>query len=729
MASKGRKNKQKPSRFWRVMRALFILGICACGLTVGLIAALVAAYSRDLPDVEKLRHYQPSATTHVYAGNGEVIATLYRENRTWVSIKDVPACFKQAIVASEDARFYQHRGVDIFGVARVMWWVARRRGLSQGASTITMQLARNVFLSDEVSVKRKVQEILVSLELERRFTKDELLEFYLNQIYFGSGAYGVEAAAETYFGKKASALDLAESAMIVGVVPAPSDYSPLVSPKLARERQLLVLRRMVEVGVIRPDEAKAAEAEPLKLARQHADPFVLKYPYFTSYVLRQLSQKYGDEVLYRGGLKIHTTIDPTMQDAAQEAVNRGLQEAASKHVSQAALVAIEPQTGFVKAMVGGTGWSERSQFNRAWQAQRPAGSSFKIFVYSDAMENGYSPESIVPDAPITLHIGPSDDWSPKNSDGRFMGNIPLRTALQYSRNPVSARLVDALTPGRVADLAYKMGIRSHVDKVPSIALGSVAVSPFDMASALSVLANGGKRIEPSVIKFIEDGDGKVVEDHRHPTAEAVLSPLAAFAMTEMMMNAVNAGTGYSARLADRPAAGKTGTTDAHRDAWFCGFVPQLAAAVWVGNDDDSAMYGTYGGDVPAPIWRRFMEAALARKPVFHFGADSHGEVAVAICPESGQRATSLCPHVDAKSYRWDGVPQHFCSTHVAVAAHVDSPAPKPTAAEETPPPTDVEPPVVDDRPAPTPSGEDDAVPESTPEAPVPTPAESTAPEP
>jgi penicillin-binding protein 1A len=701
------RSERRPGRFWRLVRTLFILFVCLAGLGAGLVTALVVAYSRDLPDVEALRHYQPSATTHVYAANGELIATLFRENRTWISIKDVPACFKKAIVASEDSRFYEHYGVDPVGIARVLWWVVRRKGLSQGASTITMQLARNVFLNDEVTVKRKIQEMLVAVELERRYSKDELLEFYLNQIYFGSGAYGLEAAAETYFDKKAARLDLAESALIVGVVPAPSDYSPFVNPKLAKDRQTLVLRRMVEVGAITQAEAKAALAEKLVYARARKDPFVLKYPYFTTYVLRKLARQYGEEVLYRGGLKVYTTLDPAMQAAAQDAVDDGVRAASAQHVSEGALVAIEPRTGYVKAMVGGTGYSTSSQFNRGWQMMRPAGSSFKIFVYTCALENGFSPDTIVADTPVALHPGPGQTWSPRNSDGRYMGMIPLRTALQHSRNPVSARLVDQLTPPRVVDLAYKMGIRSHVDAVLSIALGSCAVSPFDMASALATLANGGRRAEPTAIKLVEDGDGKVVEDHRHPTSDAVVTARSALAMTEMMTRVVEAGTGYAARLADRPAAGKTGTTDEHRDAWFCGFVPQLAAAVWVGNDDDSDMRGTYGGDVPAPIWKRFMEAALRGKPVEHFGADPEGMVAVDICRQSGQRATSLCPDVEHRTYRWDAVPQRFCTAHVNGPSGRDaSPVATPTAVDETP------------DPAPSDDGDAPPPPAATPEGPA-----------
>lgn len=710
----------------RLARALFLLIVAATGFGGGLAYALVSAYAEGLPDVTALETYQPAATTRVFASNGELIATLYRENRTWLPLAHVPDCMRKAIVASEDARFYQHAGIDPVGMARVLWVGLRSRGLSQGASTITMQLARGVFLNDERTVRRKVQEMMVAWQLEHRFSKDKLLELYLNQIYFGAGAYGLEAAAQTYFAKKAAKLDLAESALIVGVVPAPSEYSPFASKKLALERQHLVLRRMTEVGAITEAQARAARDEKLRFARPRKDPYVLKYPYYTTWLLHELISSYGEDALYRGGLKIYASLDPAMQRAAEDAVARGLRDAASQHVTQAALVAIEPSTGFVRAMVGGTGWSTSSQFNRAWQAQRPAGSGFKLFVYGAALEAGLSPDSVVPDAPVTLHIGPSDDWTPKNSDGRFMGAIPLRTALRFSRNTVSARLIDALSPARVVDLAYKMGVRSHIEAVCSIALGACAVTPFDMASALAVIAQGGRRHAPTGVRFILDAEGNVAIDNRKQPGEVAMNPIAALGLTEMMQGVVEGGTGYTARLSDRPAAGKTGTTDAHRDAWFVGFVPQLAAAVWVGNDDDSQMYGTFGGDVPAPIWRSFMQAAMAGRPVMHFGADADGNVTVKLCRANGLRATTLCPEPETRTFRWDAVPQRYCGTHVFVKrggeaittkrdepSNAPQPQPSATAVDE------------EAAPAPTPSTEE----EPTPVSGGPEPSQTTAPAP
>jgi 1A family penicillin-binding protein len=673
----------------RIFVGLLFLGLTVIGLTAGFVISIVYAYSGHLPDVEQLRHYQPSETTRVYANNGELIATLFKENRTWVSIATIPQCMRQAIVASEDARFYQHYGIDFVGIARAAWQDYRHHGATQGASTITMQLARSVFLTPDETLKRKVQEALISVQLERKFSKEELLEFYLNQIYFGAGAYGVEAASEVYFNKKADKLTLAEAAMLVGVVPAPSAYSPFVDMKAARDRERLVLRRMVAVGFITKAEAQQAFATKLHLAPPKRDLFVLKMPYFSTYVLAQLAKKYGEDQLYRGGLQVYTTVDPKMQEAAEEAVRWGVDTLGTGHnVHQGALVAVEPQTGFIRAMVGGTGWSQQNQFDRAWQIGRPPGSSFKIFVYSTALEAGFQPDTLVGDTPTSFRDG-SGWWTPKNSDGRFMGAIPLRTALQYSRNVVSAKLVDRLTPARVIDTAYKMGISSHIEPNLSIALGAVSVSPLEMASAICTLPNGGKSVEARAIKMVRDAQGNVLEDNTAPVTQTVMPPQVAFAMTEMLENAVNAGTGYNARLEGRDAAGKTGTTDSHRDAWFCGFTPQLVAAVWVGNDDDTPMWGTFGGDIPAPIWKRFMIAALAGKPAPHFFADANGMVTVAMCKESGKRAGALCPDLVWQKFKWNQVPQSFCQQHLIAASSVTaSPSPTPTPTPSATPDDD-----------------------------------------
>ncbi|NDD30824.1 MAG: PBP1A family penicillin-binding protein [Proteobacteria bacterium] len=655
-----------------ILMALFLMTGCTIVAVVGFGMALVSRYSQDLPDVERLRSYQPSETTRIYAADGSLIATLFKENRTWVPIEKVSPWFRKAILATEDARFYEHNGVDFIGVARAAVKDYTSGGAAQGASTITMQLARNIFLHPKVTLQRKIQEMLISMQLERKFTKDQILELYMNQVYFGSGAYGIEAAADTYFAKKAKDLTLAEAAMIAGITPAPSSYSPQVSLHLAKVRQILVLKRMVDVGAVSQKEALEAMREPLVIAEPRRTVSVLKLPYFTTYVLHELFQKYDEDLLYRGGLRIYTTVEPKIQEAAEEAVTWGVKNLGpSYNVHQSALVSIEPRTGYIRAMAGGTGWNEKNQFNRAWQTQRQPGSTFKIFVYLTALESGYTPDSVVPDSPFSVRIGPKDVWTPLNSGGGYMGAIPLRTALQHSRNVVAARLVAALTPERIIDTAYKMGVRSHVEPNLSIALGAVALSPLEMATALATLANGGVHQDATAIKMIKDPEGNLLEDNSYPYQQEVLSPLSALAMSQMLQNAVENGTGTGARIDGRWVAGKTGTTDSKKDAWFCGFIPQLATAVWCGNDDNSATY-SFGGDISAPIWKRFTLNALKALPKDqarprYFMADAKDNVRVGMCADSKRRANTVCPHVEYKIVKSKDLPAGFCTQHAYTA--------------------------------------------------------------
>lgn len=655
-----------------IVMATLLMFACGTVALVGFAFALVSRYSQNLPDVERLRSYQPSETTRVYAADGSLIATLFKENRTWVPIEKVSKNFKNAIVATEDARFYEHGGIDLIGLVRAAYTDYRSGGAMQGASTITMQLARSIFLNPAPTMQRKIQEMLISIQLEKKFTKDEILELYVNQVYFGSGSYGIEAAAETYFNKRAGDLSLAEATMIAGITPRPSSYSPQVDFRLAKQRQILVLKRMVDVRFITQKQALEAIRQPLQVAEPRRTVTTLRTPYFSTYVLHELFQKYDEDLLYRGGLRVYTTVDPKIQEAAEEAVKWGVKSLGPRfNVHQCALVSIEPKSGYIRAMAGGTGWSDKNQFNRAWQTQRQPGSSFKIFVYTTAFEAGYTPDTVVPDSPVSFRVGPNDVWTPQNSGGGFMGAIPLRTALQHSRNIVSAKLVAALSPERVIDTAYKMGIRSHIDPNLSIALGAVAVSPLEMASALATLANGGIHSETTAIKMIKDPEGNILEDNTFPYQQEVISPVTALTMSEMMQNAVENGTGYGARIEGRYVAGKTGTTDSHRDAWFCGFVPQLATAVWCGNDDNSKTWG-FGGDIAAPTWKRFTMSALKAMPkaqanVRFFMADDKGNIDVSMCTDTGKRANALCPGVTRKAYKVKEVPHTWCQKHTYVA--------------------------------------------------------------
>lgn len=587
-------------------------GACAL-LTLGDYYTELAA---DLPSVAGLRTYQPSQTTRIFSKDGQLIATLFRENRTWVPLAALPKALPKALLAVEDKRFYKHSGVDVQGIARAAVANLKGGGVEQGASTLTMQLARNLFLTPERSLKRKVREAMLAQQIESQLSKDEILQLYLNQVYFGAGAYGVHAASQLYFGKKPQQLTAAEMALLVGLPQAPERYSPLVDLQAAKQRQLIVLNVMREDNLLsQKDYVKAlAEAKRYRPKTQVAggNKVVLKYPYFTSYVIKQLSQKYDSRTLYEGGLKIYTTLDTRAQKSAEAAV-KNLMAASGPgyNADSAALVSIDHHTGHIQALVGGRGWSAKNQFNRAWQTFRQAGSTFKIFVYAAALDAGYSPNHVVPDSKVVFKQEGSPDWSPNNSDGRFLGNIPLWQALALSRNVVAARLVAALGPETVLAYAQRLGVGKKAQPWLSVALGAVETSPLEMASAAGTFANDGVRMEPTAIKLVTDSHGRVLEDNRKPQGYHAVSASTARLLTRMLTMVVQQGTGTAAQLGDRQVAGKTGTSDQSRDAWFVGYSPDQTTAVWVGNDDHSPMWGCYGGTLPAWIWHDFM----ASRPV------------------------------------------------------------------------------------------------------------------
>jgi len=694
-------------------------------LVAGGAAVLVVlkTYSEDLPDVSGLRTYEPSETTRIFSADGQLIATLFKENRTWTPLEDISPNMKKAILAIEDSRFYEHRGVDPVGVARAGMDLLRSGGqIRQGASTITMQLARNLFLSPDQSFARKIREALLALQIEKTFAKDEILELYLNQVYFGAGAYGVQAAADVYFNVKARDLSVVQAAIIAGLPASPSNYSPLVDERAARIRAIEVLTRMVTLESIDQKQYREALAQlqkGLKYANKNREEFqVLKVPYFTTYVIKDLYSRYDEDLLYRGGLRIYTTVDLKLQQQAEAILRRDVANYANWYnATNAASVVIENKTGYIRAMVGGVGWSRKNQFNRAWQARRQPGSSFKVFVYTTAIEAGYSPDTVIPDSPVTYQMGAGETWSPKNSDGRFMGSIPMRTALQYSRNVVAVRLLTLVGAERVIEYAYRMGIRERLEPNLSLALGSASVSPLEMASAFSVFPNAGLRVQPTGVKIIYDSEGNVVEDHTFPSQEEVLSESTAFTMCEMLRNAVENGTGTGAILSGRPVAGKTGTTDDHRDGWFVGFTPQFTTAVWVGNDNFSRMWHVFGGDVAAPLFRQIMEVAHKGLPVAQFGQTRGGQVSVLMCSESKKRANAKCPTTYKEYFRPGMVPGAFCPLHGrGLAGSLGT-------ATKTPDPKKTEKPKESGDQTPTPGPDEEGGPQVPEEAPTPVPME------
>lgn len=659
---------------------LIFLGKCLYAVCFTILLLVIAGgvagyvvinhYSKGLPDVSKLRQYDPAETTRIYSADGQVIATLFKENRTFVPLSKISPNMRNAILSIEDSRFYEHHGVDPIGVLRAAVDLYRSGGeIHQGASTITMQLARAFYLSADQSFHRKIREALLALQIEKCFTKDEILELYLNQVYFGAGAYGVQAAANTYFGTSASKLTPVQAAVIAGLPASPSYYSPLVDEHAAAMRAIEVLGRMRQLDKITQQEYRtsvdALRKGKMNYANKGRKEFqVLKVPYFTTYVLKELNNRYSEEVLYRGGLKIYTTVDLKMQEYAEKVVTESIARNTEWYnASNAACVLIENSTGYIRAMVGGKGWSKSNQFNRAWQARRQPGSSFKVFVYTTAVESGYGPDTVVSDNPVTYRISDTETWAPKNSDGRFLGNIPMRTALMQSRNVAAVSILNLVGAERVIEYAYRMGIKERLEPNLSLALGSAVVTPLEMASAFTCFPNGGMKIQPSGIKIIYDKDGNVIEDNTYPRHEEVLSESTAYTMCSMLQSAVEGGTGGGAAIPGRAVAGKTGTTDEHRDCWFVGFTPQYTCSVWVGNDDYTKMWSAFGGEVAAPIWRAVMSRAVKDLPAKTFPRPDSNMVSVLMCSVSKCRARAKCPSTYKEYYRASEVPQNFCPMH------------------------------------------------------------------
>jgi penicillin-binding protein 1A len=616
--------------FWRgVGIALLMLALFA----VGSVACMVASYARNLPDISRMADYQPASSTRIFARDGTLLASVYKENRVWVPISRVPAIVRDAFVANEDHNFYNHHGVDLGSIVRAAFADLTHQEF-QGASTITQQLARRLFLNDQVSLSRKVQEALLAIEIERYYTKDEILERYLNIIYLGAGAYGVDAAAHTYFGRGVDSLTLAQAAMLAGIVAAPSDYSPFSNYALARSRQRHVLDRMVESGYVTVAQADAAYDNPLGLISEQPTGLQgYRYPYFTTYAIAQLERVFGTSAVEEGGLQAYTTLDARLQEIAQEAVTWGVGRSVAEGIGahQAALVALRPSTGEILAMVGGTGFTLNNQFNRAWQARRQPGSSFKIYDYTAAIDSGMPASTVIDDTPVSYPMGDGTNWSPMDDDHSYMGAISLREAVVMSRNVVAVKLAERIGLDKIIGYAHRMGVTAPLEANLSLALGSSGVSVLDQASGYSTLADQGLHIDPTAFRMVKDAMGSVVLDDRVPQATDVVSAGTAYIMTSILEDVIAHGTGYPNAVIDRPAAGKTGTTSNFRDAWFVGYTPDLVTAVWLGNDNYTPMNESYGGNIPARIWARFMKAALANTPKHEFPFPSDEVAKVAGC--------------------------------------------------------------------------------------------------
>ena len=620
-----KKHSEDSSPGWEFFRGvaqvtggtLLTVTMLSSAIVAGGLVGLAVSF-RNLPDVTVLRNYIPSETTYIYDIKGKVLASIHGEaNREVVPLDKISPDMKRAVMAIEDSHFYYHHGINFSSVGRAVLVNWQRGSVAEGGSTLTMQLVKNIFLSQQRKFSRKVAEAVLAIRLEQILTKDQILEMYLNQVYWGHNNYGVQTAARTYFGKPAADLNLAESAMMAGMIQAPTSYSPFVNLKLAKQRQGIVLARMRELGWITPQQEAAAKQEKIKLGKIQSFQ-ASTMPYVTNAAAQELEQRYGLDAVLKGGMRVQTTVDSKMQRIAEETVTQWHNTIRRQGVraDQMALVAVDPRTHFIKALVGGVDY-KKSQFNRATQAHRQPGSSFKPFVYYAAFASGkFTPDSAIVDAPVSYRI-PGGIWTPKNYDGSFNGSMTVRHALEVSRNIPAVKIGSAVGLNKVIETCRILGINSPMEPVPSLPLGAIGVTPLEMASAFATIANYGWQSPPTVIVRVTDSSGNVLVDNT-PKPRLVLEPWAAASLTNVMQGVINNGTGKAAQIG-RQAAGKTGTTSSERDIWFVGYVPQLATAVWVGNDNYATVgKGSTGGVFVAPIWRDFMQQALKDVPVQYF---------------------------------------------------------------------------------------------------------------
>ncbi|HYS42812.1 MAG TPA: PBP1A family penicillin-binding protein [Geobacteraceae bacterium] len=752
------------------------------GIAVLALAGYFFYLMATLPKVDRLADYKPPIVSQVIGEDGSLVGEFYLERRTVVPVAKVPKKLIQAFVAAEDANFYQHSGIDYLGVLRaaVKNLISLRK--KEGASTITQQVAKSMLLTPEKKFSRKLKEAILATRMEKRLSKDEILYIYLNQIYLGAGAYGVQLAAETYFAKDVDQLNLAEMAILAGLPKAPNSYSPIKHLDKARERQAYVLERMVKEGYISQSEADHAKSLPIFI-RSRKKVNSDQSAYFLEQVRIQLEEKYGEDQLYKGGMKIYTTMNAEMQKAAYEGVVNGLKaldkrqgfrgplqyldkdkvdefckrveegvDAASlrqgatyqgvvtamnpakgdltvrvgdrtgtlgrknmawagkpnlveaygkpegskgrtialgsvievsvvtpdvnkagavfaldqEPEAQGALFAMDPKTGAVRAMVGGYDF-KKSQFNRAMQAKRNPGSAFKPIIYAAAIDKGMTPASIFDDSPVEYDSGKEKSWKPKNYDNIYRGPVTMRGALTNSINVVSVKILEQIGVAYAIDYAKKLGITAQLANNLTLALGSSSLTPMELTSAYAVFASGGYRVTPYFITKVVDGDGKVLEEITPPviptfaqassagkkgeeavgkgpdgssplTPVQVISPETSYVMTNLMESVVTSGTGQRAKALGRPVAGKTGTTNDMKDAWFVGYVPQLVAGVWVGYDQERSLgSGGSGGQAAAPIWTDFMQRSLAVIPAQSFPPPANVTFAL-INPRTGRLA-------------------------------------------------------------------------------------------
>jgi penicillin-binding protein 1A len=599
---KQQKPKPKRSLWRRLVRGTFLWGLALAVLGAIFLGTAVFMTARDLPEFDELKSSQQGQMIVVRAMDGTEIVSLGPSYGKWIAYRQIPPVMKDAMVAVEDRRFYSHFGIDPIGIARSLVVRLRTGYFREGASTITQQLARNVFLNNNRTFGRKLREGVLALALETKLSKQQILELYLNKVYFGGGAYGIDAASRKFFDHSARDLSLAEAAIVAGLVKAPSRYSPTADVKAAQDRARVVLSVMAANGYISETEAEAVDLDAVRLAKEKGQNSVR---YFTDWVLPQLDLVLPDT---DEPIEVWTTIDIAMQQAASAAIRANVPGRA-----QGALVALD-RDGAVRAMVGGTDYVT-SNYNRAVNAVRQPGSAWKLFVYLAALEAGYKPNDRVVDEPVTI-----EGWSPRNSGGSYAGEIDVRTAFAYSKNTVAAQLGNEVGFGSVAAMARRFGITTPIATVPSMVLGTSEVRLIDMTRAFASVAARGRSIEPYGIVKVTGADGKLLYRRKPSEGEMLVPQYVAAGITDLLQTAVATGTGKAAQIG-RPVAGKTGTTSSNKDGYFVGFSSGLTTGVWMGRDDSRAVGGLQGGTAPARAFAMFMRSAVRSRPVEKFDTD------------------------------------------------------------------------------------------------------------
>jgi penicillin-binding protein 1A len=599
-APNGRQpDKAVPSRWRRFLRRLFVWGFALALLGVLALTVAVALTARTLPSYDQLKTSQAGQMIVVRARDGSELFAMGPSYGKWLTYQQIPGVMKDAILSTEDKRFASHIGVDPIGVARSFYVRFKEGRFKQGGSTITQQLARTVFLNNDRTWSRKLREIVLALALEWKFSKDQILEAYLNKVYFGGGAYGVDSASRKFFGHPGTDLSLPEAAIIAGLVKAPSHYSPTADAQAAVDRAKVVLALMEQNGAIRASQAGSVDFGSIKFAAEAGQNSAR---YFTDWALPQLDLLLGENT---DPIEVWTTLDPKLQAAATDAIKSNVPGGA-----QGALVSLD-RDGAVLALVGGTDYVT-SNYNRATNAVRQPGSAWKLFVYLAALEAGYTPNDKVVDEPVTI-----DGWSPRNSGGTYAGQIDVRTAFAYSKNTVAAQLGNEVGFSAVAGMARRFGITTPISTVPSMVLGSNEVRLIDMVRAFAAVSAKGQAIEPYGISKVTTTDGRVLYQHEAKSGQVLVPAYVSAGITDMLQTAVSIGTGRAAQIG-RPVAGKTGTTSSNKDGWFLGFSSGVTTGVWMGRDDDKPVGGLQGGTAPARAFAAFMKTAVAGRPIEKF---------------------------------------------------------------------------------------------------------------